>query len=261
MDASERFSDLVLKGYDDPGSIELSKSVTAEGRALESGHPAFADLAVGDRRSSRVASLFLDLSDFTGRTYWDPPDEVARLADAVLSGFTWIVTQLGGHVLGLRGDGLFAGFGPTASPGATVVAAGLAAAGALDSVQRTLNPRLISLGIEPVKARAGIDFGEVVFVRSGTSGVNEVNIVGFSANFAAKAEKIANAWEVVVGEGFVDLLGNDDLVSAHDKSPKEFNRNYERKFYRFYQYDWRRTLTELEGAIADQAGIPLETTY
>lgn len=258
---AELFTRQVLNAYDDPSTIRLSKTLTASGLLVESGHPLFADLAIGERKHGNIASLFLDLSDFTGRTFWDDADEVARLADAVLTGFTAIVVSLGGHVLGLRGDGLFAGFGPTATPGVAVAVAGLASAAALEAVRSSLNPALQARGIEPVQARAGIDFGEVVFARSGIPAANEVNIVGFSANFAAKSEKIANAWEVVVGQGFVDQMGDTSLVTAHEKSPKTFTRDYLRNYYNYYLYSWRQVTNQLDGAVADLSGRPLELQY
>lgn len=54
------------------------------GRAL--GHPDFSDMRVGEFRSINVACVFLDLSDFTGRTFWDDPHDTALLAHAVSPG-------------------------------------------------------------------------------------------------------------------------------------------------------------------------------
>tara|TARA_B100000686_G_scaffold81080_1_gene87549 strand:- start:133 stop:489 length:357 start_codon:yes stop_codon:yes gene_type:complete len=105
------------------------------------------------------------------------------------------------------------------------------------------------MGIHPVSARAGIDFGQLTFVRTGNEQTSEINVVGFAANLAAKAEKIANAWEVVVGQGFADHVANPDLIPRRDV--KVFERNGERRRYPIYDLRWRRLLPELDGVVSD----------
>lgn len=242
----------------DRASIALSKSV--EARDVSSGHPQFQKLEVGQQAIATVASLFLDLNSFTSRSYWEGAAESARVAHAVLSGFTGIVNELGGHVYGLRGDGLYAGFGPGREDRSSVVLAGLAAAAALEAIRSNLNPRLEAIGVKTVVARAGIDFGEVAFMRSGDTSSSEVNVVGFSANFAAKCEKYAKGWEVVVGQGYAEHVPDKSLLSKHEKSPRPFAQQSDTHYYSLYQFKWRELLPDLEGVIAELAGRPLEIT-
>ena len=240
------FTSRVLGQYSERSAGVIAAS--AGGLAKQSGHPAFDGLRLGERHTASVAALFLDLSNFTGRSFWDDADDVATLADAILGGFTEVVTRLNDHVLGLRGDGLFAGFGPGIN-NESVALAGLAAAAALDATENYLNPSLQQMGIHPVSARAGIDFGQLTFVRTGNEQTSEINVVGFAANLAAKAEKIANAWEVVVGQGFADHVANPDLIPRRDV--KVFERNGERRRYPIYDLRWRRLLPELDGVVSD----------
>src|SRR3712207_9107847 len=116
--------------------MQASASTGLETHSL--GHPDFEDLAVGQRRTAEMVAVFLDLTDFTGRSFWDDEEEVADLAHAVLSGFIQVVARLGGHPLGLRGDGLFAGFSP-GNPQATAALALSACAFALDGVEKEVN--------------------------------------------------------------------------------------------------------------------------
>ncbi len=247
-DLREGFVERVLGAY---GRSQVIKASAAP-IEVRSGHPRFDELELGERAEAPVVAVFLDLSDFTGRSFWDPPAEVAMLADAVLAGFTGVVTELGGHVLGLRGDGLFAGFGP-GRPVEDVALAGLAAAASLDATRNRLNPRLEQMGIHPVSARAGIDYGSLTFVRTGNERSSEVNVVGFAANLAAKAEKVANAWEVVVGEGYADCVANSDLLKF--RAYKSFERNGDRKLYRLSELRWKQLLPELDGAVKDLARV------
>ena len=160
-------------------------------------------------------------------------------------------------MLGLRGDGLYAGFGPWEERGVSVALAGLAAAACLDGVMNEVNPWLDGMGMRHVQARAGADFGDVTFTRTGTPGSSEVNVVGFSANFAAKSEKTANAWEVVVGAGFAAEMDDRTLLTSHERSPKRYQRDFEIKSYAFYDYSWRAVLSEVQSTMDEFRGRPL----
>lgn len=238
--------------------MRLSEGLLASAAEIKTGHPMAMDLQVGQQKSLDMASVFLDLSQFTSRTFWEEAEDVASLAHAVLSGFTDVVQKLGGHVLGLRGDGLLAGFGPVADPCIAVSAASMACAAALDAVQTILNPQLKLAGMQPVVARAGADYGTAVFVKSGNEKVNEVNVIGFATNFAAKCEKKAAAWEMVVGEGLAAYIQDHDWLREHDDSPKRYTRNYLTESYSFYKFSWPRALSEVDGAVDELQGNPLE---
>jgi class 3 adenylate cyclase len=256
------FGNTVLRDFETRRTVLASAGdITARSSALETkamGHPAFDDLPVGDKRTASIACVFLDLTDFTSRSFWDDPDEVADLAHAVLTGFIEVVGAFGGYPLGLRGDGLFAGFGPGRSD-VDVVLALAACAFALRAVQEEVNPRLTTRNIEPVQARAGVDHGPIVFVRTGSRNSNDVNPLGFAANFAAKCEKTANSWEVVVGQSAATLLDAPELLTRHEKSPKSYQRNYRRREYHFHDYRWRAALPFLETAAVQLAGRPSST--
>ena len=261
VQSKDSFAANVLSRYRQLG--EAGRSVLASERkrlreqaALSPamGHPDFAHLSLGETGTCDAASVFIDLEQFTARTFWDPPHQVAQLAQAVLSQVASVVSDYGGFVLGLRGDGLFASFGSSASQAEVDVPFALAAgAFALDATENSLNSLLVMSGIEPVKLRVGADYGRLDFTRTGTLAASEVNVVGFSANFAAKCEKVALSWEYVVGERFAEHL-SDDILEAHEKSPKRYQRNYQTKSYNFYKAAWRSALPHLGGVAEALAG-------
>lgn len=234
-------------------SIQLSASAALETRAL--GHPDFVDLEVGERRTAPMVAAFLDLTNFTGRTFWDEQDEVVDLAHAVLSGFIEVVGNFGGYPLGLRGDGLFAGFSP-GDPSFTASMALSACAFALDGVENEVNPWLDRRGMARVQARAGLDYGPTTFVRTGNREGSEINPLGFAANFAAKCEKKAKSWEITVGEGLTELLPTYPFFVEHGHSPKAYTRDYKTRFYKFYDYRWRNTVQYLPGVTERLGGTP-----
>jgi adenylate cyclase len=199
------------------------------------GHPAFTYLGVGESAICPLAVAFLDMRAMTARSFWQPLEVVSRLTLAVLGQVAEVVQQSGGHVLGMRGDGLMAGWGEPQSDGDVDVALSMAAcAFSLDAVENALNQLLVLGGTEPVQLCAGADFGEVCFTRTGAVDASEVNIVGHPANFAAKCEKSALAWQVVVGEGASASI-NARLLTAHERSPKVYSHLGQRRSYSFYE--------------------------
>ena len=163
----------------------------------------------------------------------------------------------GGFPLGLRGDGLFAGFGPGDPKVGTVMALS-ACAFALDAVERDVNPRLDRAGIARVQARAGLDYGRITFVRSGSRDHSEINPLGF----AAKCEKKADSWEIVIGQGLAEELPDATTFVEHAYSPKTYQRDYQRRNYRFYDYQWRMSPAMFTlSPKRSSAGIPYSSIH
>lgn len=257
------FAARVLDAYrsSDPRRMTLAKSLqetAGEIGARAMGHPDFADLPLGASDHCAAAAVFLDLDEFTSRTFWDSPESMVRLARAVLTQIVEVVVDHGGFVLGLRGDGVFACFGgPGSDPSVDVAVALGAAAFALDATENALNNLLIMDGLEPVRLRVGADHGRLDFVRTGCDGASEVNIIGFAANFAAKCEKVANSWELIVGEGLGEHVLNKALLRTHPDSPKRYTRDGLTRSYPFYDIAWRSIAPHAVGVRDDLAGAPV----
>ena len=214
------------------------------------GHPDFRDLEAGASAGCNLAIAF------TARTFWQPLAEVTSLAQAVLTQIALVVEASGGFVLGLRGDGLMAGWGSRNSTSEIDVALCLAACTvSLDACKEVLNQALVIDGIEPIQLRAGVDWGLVNFTRTGSTSQSDVNVVGHAANFAAKCEKVALSWEVVVGEGAATHV-DAPLLSAHSGSPKWYQHGNERRSYSFGLFAWFKVLETSASAIQQVAGRP-----
>ncbi len=243
-------------------SAESSRAKAPPVEAPPVGHPLFASLTVGETATFDLAVAFLDMRAMTPRSFWEPLTSVVHLSLAVLGQVAEVVQESGGYVLGMRGDGLMAGWGDPHSDGDTDVYLAMAAcAFSLDAVHGALNQVLKLSGIEPVQLCAGSDWGEVCFARTGTPEASEVNIVGHPANFAAKCEKHARAWEVVVGEGGAHRIGNPSLLTAHEKSPKRYEHRGQRRSYDFYQFAWRQIVTDAATAVAQVGGNPTSSVH
>lgn len=249
----QRFAKNVMETYRSPSAV--SKSLRSSGlREATAHHPDFERLGIGDSGWCNLCTAFLDLSSFTWRTFWEPPEDCVRLAVAVLNQVCVIVEELGGHVLGLRGDGVFAGWGDAhTDPDASVMLGLAACALSLDACEGALNDLLRLDGIAPVNLRAGVDFGRCDFVRIGTERSSEIDVIGFAPNFAAKCEKYANAWEVVIGEACAARV-DKSLLSPHEHSPKHYQQDGEQKNYSFHQLHWRRLTKDSAEASEQMAG-------
>ena len=88
-----------------------------------------------------------------------------------------------------------------------------------------------------------------------TNKQSDMNIVGFAANFAAKCEKYANAWEIVVGEG-ASLHLDEAHLTSHADSPKDYQYKGERRSYSFNQFAWKRIVDDAASAINQIGGRP-----
>lgn len=211
------------------------------------GHPAFTQLQLGETASSPLAVGFVDLRRFTPRSFWDDPRDTVLLARKFLDMAAYIVRDCGGHVLGYRGDGVFAGFGgPDAMNQQIQVRCAFDAfAAILDTTRNAFNELLEADGIEPVQARCGLDHGEIYFTRCGTEEANEVNEVGFPANFASKLEHKAYSWELLVGEGAAAHLEEDLLETPKETEPYE--RGEERREYGYWRTRWSHLVSEAAG--------------
>lgn len=258
-DIRQEFAQGVLGRYrtlGDPLAKSLRPVAFRESSALPVGHPDYHHLALGDSASCEVVVAFLDMARFTARSFWEPPEKVSRLALAVLTQLALVVQESGGHVLGLRGDGLMAGWGSDGSdPEVDVMMCMAACAVSLDAGQGALNELLVLEGIEPVQLRVGADHGRVDFVRTGTAQQSEVNVVGFAANFAAKCEKYAHSWEVVIGEGAAAYVGAP-YRSPHPKSPKQYEYRGQHRTYDFHDVAWAQIVIEGISAIREVSGTP-----
>lgn len=257
------FANGVMKAYragsTRSAEVTLAKSMDSSGLTTRAmGHPAFARLAPGETATCDLAVAFLDLRQFTARTFWDPLEDVVRLAHAVLTQVVAVVESFGGYPLGLRGDGVFVGFGgPGPSDPAIDVALALGAISySLDATRGSLNNLLRLAGLDPVQLRAGADHGTVAFTQTGSAGSSEINVIGYQANFAAKAEKIAHSWELVAGDGLVSHIANTNLYDAHAFSPQRYERRGHVKTYPFYDVHWQRLLPHLDSIPAELAGSP-----
>jgi len=145
-----------------------------------------------DRRV--VTVLFGDLSDFTSWAEDLDPERVGVVTDRVLASLAGIVTEFGGHVDKLVGDGLMAVFGAPAAHEDDPERAVRAAA-----KMQTVVRRLVAEeggGGRQLGLRVGLNTGEVV---AGVQAHLSYTVVGDTVNTASRLADAAGVGAVVAG--------------------------------------------------------------
>ena len=141
-----------------------------------------------------VTVLFGDLSDFTSWAEDLDPERVGVVTDRVLASLAGIVTDFGGHVDKLTGDGIMAVFGaPTAHEDDAERA--VRAAAQMQAVVRRLVEQE-SGGGRRLGLRVGLNTGEVI---AGFQASLSYTVVGDAVNTAARLSDVAGVGAVYAG--------------------------------------------------------------
>ncbi|HZE42094.1 MAG TPA: adenylate/guanylate cyclase domain-containing protein, partial [Stackebrandtia sp.] len=148
-----------------------------------------ASLPVTERRV--VTVLFCDLSDFTAWSEGQDPERVGAVTDRVLAACAQAVTEYGGHVDKLTGDGLMAVFGAPVTHDDDAERAVRAAQRMRRAVRALLKAE--SGGGVPMGLRVGLRTGLVV---AGVQASVEYTVIGDTVNTAARLADVAEVGTV-----------------------------------------------------------------
>ena len=142
-----------------------------------------------------AAVLFVDLRNSSRRADDFGPRDTYLTMHGFLFAMAYAVRNTGGHIVGFRGDGLFAAFGidhtgqnhDDLNHGAEVGNAVSCAKAMLESVDEALQPELDAYGVEgQLQIGVGIDANEIVITRIGLTIASEVTAYGSAVNKASK---------------------------------------------------------------------------
>src|SRR5438270_642666 len=141
-----------------------------------------------------VTVLFGDLSDFTSWSEDLDPERVGVVTDRALATLTEAVTQFGGHVDKLTGDGLMAVFGAPVAHEDDAERAVRAAARMQSAVRRVVEEE--SGGGRRLGLRVGLNTGEVL---AGVQAQLSYTVVGDTVNTASRLSDAASIGAVFAG--------------------------------------------------------------
>ncbi len=174
-------------------TVEGARFCFACGTSL--GTPSGTDVAT-ERRY--VTVLFGDLTDFTSWSEDLDPERVGVVIDRVLATLTDVVTEFGGHVDKLTGDGLMAVFGAPVTHEDDAERAVRAAARMQTAVRRVVEEE--SGGGRRLGLRIGLNTGEV---SAGVQAHLTYTVIGDTVNTASRLADAAGVGAVYAGRDTV----------------------------------------------------------
>ena len=220
------------------------------------------DYASFDSATSKghTASLFVDLTDFTTRTFHEDIEDIARLKRAAIQ--TWMVLALynDGHIHSITGDGLMILFSEQEDFLENTLRAFATGYNFLMSMEK-INERLQLVGSDRLRIKVGLDYcDEVVWnvcglVNSQQSCVGEVKATGFGVDFSAKlmaynssiirGTNINHNELIIFGNKACEILTFKKEYFEEYKSqpeqrptaPYKRTKNQETKFYKIFYAD------------------------
>jgi class 3 adenylate cyclase len=163
--------------------------------------PRFSVLGNGFGAKTWAVVLFVDLRNSSRRADLHGARATYLTMHAYLPAMALLVEKMQGHLVGYRGDGLFAAFGldengrnpPGMNHGEEVRQAVRCAKGMLEAVDDAVTPALAEYRVPgDLRIGVGIDAGEIVVTRIGLARAYEVTAYGTAVNKAAHGSNIGN---------------------------------------------------------------------
>lgn len=196
-----RREELLFSEFKAHASEEMINSLLATG--VDYGSPRFIEDAV---------ILFSDIRDFTTRSAFLTPDEIAAQLSPYLSEIVDTIHRHGGLVDKFVGDAVMAVWGYTASERK-----------ALDAFQCAAEMIRIASGMEfgghPIHIGVGLNTGQVFSGNVGNEGKKQFTVLGMPVNLAARFESKAKELgaPIVMGQAFREQLPPElqSLLTAH----------------------------------------------
>jgi adenylate cyclase len=197
--------------------------------------PAIDGMVIGSAKRVRAAALFFDIERFTTRMASD--DEVQmtqtlQMLNYVIPMVMHVIHDHDGYIEKNTGDGVMALFIADGSEPEAVAAALDSAVTCFYVLRSFINPHLESIGIPPVHARIGIDFGPLLISKIGvpTGSAdhprNFLTAVGLTANLACRLQQKAGTDQIWVGESVRRLTLASRGTVFYPVTPPEWNWVY-----------------------------------
>jgi adenylate cyclase len=156
--------------------------------------------------NSCVTSLFSDIRNFTTMAETLPPQEAVQILNEYFSDMTPIIFEHSGLLDKYMGDGLMALFGvpyPCDDAAANAVSAAISMQRRMEIVNRDLK----AIGLSEIAIGIGINTGMVTVGYIGSEERTDYTAIGDPVNLAARLEKQAQGWQIIISGPTRDALG------------------------------------------------------
>jgi adenylate cyclase len=215
-------------------------------------HPDFMHLkGTNETENHYIVSIFIDIHGSTNLFKKYDLEDNYSITNTMQSAAIHTIVALGGHVQRLQGDGVFAYFGgKNIAKNKAVELAVTACSMFTYFMQKDLKSVFNDDGVEDIKTRIGIDFGDdedVLWATFGLQDVIELTTLSLHTSLASKMQAKADRNGINVGQNIKDLLkGNDQWYSIISEEDRYIFRDNEKKlWYTQYRFDWFNFLKSL----------------
>lgn len=154
-----------------------------------------------------VTALFSDIRGFTSMSETLPPDTVVKILNEYFVDMTPIVFEHRGLLDKYMGDGLMALFG-VPYPSDDAAADAVSAAIAMQRRMVVLNQDLKEIGLPEIAIGIGINTGMATVGYIGSEQRTDYTAIGDAVNLAARLEKQAEPWQIIVSHATLIALGD-----------------------------------------------------
>jgi adenylate cyclase len=159
----------------------------------------------GEKR--KIAILMSDLRGFSAISERLPPEQVVKLLNLYLEAMTEVISQYGGLINQVIGDGMMILFGALTQRADDAERA-IACAIAMQLAMEEVNQRNQSLGLPTVEMGIGINTGEVIVGNIGSLKHAQFTAIGSAVNLAARIESSSVGGQVLISQSLVNEVPN-----------------------------------------------------
>lgn len=210
-------------------------------------HPDFKYLKYNETIKHHCVSMFLDIRGSTNLLSKYPLEKVRQLKDSILTLSIYVAHEFGGHVQRLQGDGIFLQFVRKDKISNDSIINALNAASILTHfISNDFAEILKGVGIEPLKIRTGIDFGDdnsVLWSYYGIPSCNELTTTSLHTDLASKLQAKASANSIFIGDNIQKILDlKEDFYKIVEKDGKPIYYISNTYQYRFFEFCWQTYL-------------------
>lgn len=248
----------------------LGNILTATPTSIQSAklgeHPDFKHLKNTNQTEYHyITSIFIDIKGSTNLFKVYDNEIVYVITNTIQSAAIQTCLALGGHVQRLQGDGVFAYFGGKSIDPKHAVHKALTACSMFTYfVENDLKNIFEEDGIEDIKTRIGIDFGDdkdVLWANFGVMDVSELTTLSLHTSLASKMQAYAKSNGIVIGKNVID---NGKIPNTLYDWVKDSNGNIRERYifknekkgfyYSQHSFDWFNYLCSLPNIVRDING-------
>jgi adenylate cyclase len=235
----------LVKVANDMGVVQIKEQVVGN-------HPHFKHLKhTKNTENHNIVSVFIDVKGSTNLFRKYNPETIYIITNTIQLVAISVCKLFGGFIHRLQGDGLFVYFG---GKGVDKSMANIHALTALSFFNYFLENDLKNLfeeqGIEKIKAKVGIDFGDdddVLWAMAGIEESSEITTISLHTSLASKMQQYAGSNEIVIGQNVVDFAKVNTTLIEVVADQRYIFQDREKGFnYTQYKFNWLKFLKQLK---------------